>query len=88
MTSRDFHLHPLDPGLEPAQLLALKHMDFWVCQKQSAPAPGWYRPLATNGPYLLATIVELSSVKQHTLMGKVTDEYDVLYRTSIGHHEA
>ena len=41
-----------------------------------------------NGPYLLATIVELSSVKQHTLMGKVTDEYDVLYRTSIGHHEA
>ena len=32
MTSRNFHLHPLDPGIEPAQLLlALKHMDFWVC---------------------------------------------------------
>ena len=31
MTSRDFHLHPLDPGLEPAQLLALKHVDFCIC---------------------------------------------------------
>jgi hypothetical protein len=44
--------------------------------------------LATNGPYLFATIVELSSVKQHTLRGKVTDEYDVLYRTSNNDHEA
>ena len=37
MTSRDFHLHPLDPGIEPAQLLALKHMDFWVCKQKVGP---------------------------------------------------
>ena len=37
MTSRDFHLHPLDPGIEPAQLLALKHMDFSTWSRTREP---------------------------------------------------